>query len=65
MAKQKTKKSAAKRFKITSTGKVLRRVGFSRHLRRHKSAAQLRRYRKNQLVTGRIARRVKRLIAIA
>ena len=35
--KQKTRKGAALRFKITGTGKVLRRKQNSRHLRRKKS----------------------------
>jgi large subunit ribosomal protein L35 len=65
MVKAKSHKSATRRFKITSTGKVMRRVAFGRHLRRKKSAAQLRRYRKNVVVAGKIARRVKRLIAIS
>lgn len=65
MAKQKTNKSAAKRFKITASGKVMRRVAFGRHLRRKKSAAQRRQFRGNQEVSGPLARRVKRLIAIA
>jgi len=65
MAKQKTRKSASKRFKITKTGKVLRRVGFARHLRRNKSAKQLRSYKKTRVVKGKIARRIKRLMAVA
>lgn len=63
--KQKTRKSASKRFKITKTGKVLRRISFGRHLRSNKSSAQKRKYRTTQLVTGRIARRIRRAMAIA
>jgi ribosomal protein L35 len=63
--KQKARKSVVRRFKISATGKVQRRVAFSRHLRRNKSASQLRRYRKTQIVTGKIARRVKRLMALS
>ncbi|HJZ05111.1 50S ribosomal protein L35 [Candidatus Amesbacteria bacterium RIFCSPHIGHO2_01_FULL_48_32] len=63
--KQKTKKSAARRFKITGSGKVLRRVAFGRHLRRSKSAAQKRRYSSHHLVTGPRARKIKRLLALA
>jgi len=65
MPKQKTRKSASKRFRLTKNGKVLRRVSFGRHLRSSKSAAQKRGYRKTKLVTGRVARRVKRLMARA
>ncbi len=63
--KQKTRKSVSRRFKISATGKVIRRVAFGRHLRRNKTAAQRRTYRKSKVVTGKIARRVKRLMAIA
>lgn len=65
MSKQKSHKSATKRFHITKTGKVMRRVAFGRHLRRKKSASQLRTYRNTKQVTGKIARRIKRLMAKA
>jgi large subunit ribosomal protein L35 len=63
--KQKTSKSALRRFKITASGKVMRRVAFGRHLRRKKSAAQLRGYRKDREVSGKMAKRVKRLIGLS
>jgi large subunit ribosomal protein L35 len=65
MPKQKTRKSALKRFKFTKTGKVLRRSSFARHLRRNKSKRQLRKFKTVSLVTGRIARRIRRLAARA
>jgi large subunit ribosomal protein L35 len=43
MSKQKTRKSVSKRFKITKTGKVLRRRGFKRHLNVKKSSSRKRR----------------------
>lgn len=43
MPKQKTRKSLTKRFRITKTGKVLRRQGFRRHLNAKKSAKRRRR----------------------
>lgn len=63
--KQKTRKSASKRFRITKNGKVLRRVSFGRHLRNSKSAAQKRGFKKTRQVHGRVARRIKRLMAQA
>jgi len=63
--KQKTRKAAAKRLKITGTGKVMRRLAFGRHLRRHKSKKAIRRYRKMTSVKGRIGRTAKRMLAIA
>lgn len=64
-SKAKTRKSALKRFKITGSGKIMRRVGFGRHLLRKKTANQKRRYGKKVEVVGKIARRVKRLMARA
>ena len=46
----KTKKSAAKRFKITATGKVLRSSAGRRHLCQTKSAKRRRRLRGSKLV---------------
>lgn len=63
--KQKTNKSAARRFKVTAGGKVLHRSAFSRHLRSNKSASQLRRHKTFKAVSGKIARRVKRLMALS
>ncbi|MBP5191056.1 MAG: 50S ribosomal protein L35 [Opitutales bacterium] len=40
---QKTKKSIAKKFKITGTGKVMLRKPGYRHFLRHKSNSRLRR----------------------
>jgi len=63
--KQKTNKSAAKRLKVTGTGKLMRRVSFGRHLRSHKSKKAIRRYKQMKSVSGRIKRTAKRLLAIA
>jgi large subunit ribosomal protein L35 len=63
--KQKTRKSAMRRFKITGTGKVMRRVSFGRHLRSTKTGRQKRRFHNIKLVTGKVARRVRRLMAIS
>ena len=38
MSKLKTRKSAAKRFKATATGKFMRRRAFHNHLLDHKSS---------------------------
>ena len=46
----KTKKSAAKRFKITGTGKVLRSQAGRRHLCQSKSAKRRRGLRGSELV---------------
>lgn len=63
--KQKTRKGAAKRFKITATGKVLRRHQNARHLRRKKSKKAMRNYDVPVQVTGKMKRKVKRMIGLA
>lgn len=50
IARRKTKKAAAKRFKITATGKLLRRKPGLRHLASSKSSKQKRKLRKAGLV---------------
>lgn len=47
---QKTKKSVAKRFKLTATGKLVRRTPGFRHLLASKSTKQKRRASKDKLV---------------
>ncbi len=47
---QKTKKSVAKRFKITAKGKLVRRTPGFRHLLATKSSKQKRRASKDKLV---------------
>ncbi len=63
--KQKTRKSVTKRFKITATGKVLRRVQNSRHLRRKKSKKAIRNYRNYKEVTGKMAKKIKLMMGVA
>jgi large subunit ribosomal protein L35 len=63
--KQKTRKGVSKRFKITGTGKVLRRAQNMRHLRRKKSKKAKRNYNLMQQVTGKWARKIKRMLGLA
>lgn len=60
--KIKTRKIVYKRFKVTATGKVMRRMPTMRHLRRKKSAKQIRRYRKYVEVTGVLAKKIKSML---
>jgi large subunit ribosomal protein L35 len=48
---QKTKKSVAKRFKLSATGKLLRRTPGFRHLLANKSTKSKRRASKDKLVS--------------
>lgn len=63
--KQKTRKGVAKRFKITASGKVLRRSQNMRHLRANKSKKAIRAYRKDKQVTGKWAIKIKRMLGLA
>ncbi len=62
--KNKTRKIVFKRFKLTSTGKVMRRMPNMRHLRRKKSKKMIRNYRKYVEVTGIFAKKIKAMLHI-
>ena len=50
MPKLKTRKAAAKRFRATGSGKIVRRKAFKSHLLEHKSANKKRALSKTALV---------------
>jgi large subunit ribosomal protein L35 len=60
--KQKTKSAAKKRFKITGTGRVLRRHAMQSHNLEKKSAKRGRDFRNDQPVDESDVREVKRLL---
>ncbi len=62
MPKQKTHSAAKKRFKVTGTGKLLRRRGMKSHLLEKKSAKRKRRFRKDDAVHGADVRELKKLL---
>lgn len=43
MPKMKSHRASAKRYKLTGSGKIMRRTAFRKHLLVHKSTARLRR----------------------
>ena len=63
MPKQKTNRSAAKRFKKTGTGKYKRRQAYKSHILTKKSSKRKRKLRKPALVSKADEKRVKRLLA--
>jgi large subunit ribosomal protein L35 len=63
--KQKTRKSAAKRFKITAKGLVLHRSQGFRHLRSKKSKRTLRRLKMMKKTEGRFKIKIKKMLGIA
>jgi large subunit ribosomal protein L35 len=64
MTKQRTDKSAAKRFKITGTGKVLHRSHYLRHLRASKSKRQVRDLKQLKEAQGEIGKKVLRMLGL-
>ena len=51
MPKLKTRKAAARRFKATGSGKIVRRKAFKSHLLQHKSSSRKRRLSKTAVVS--------------
>ena len=61
MPKIRTHRGTAKRLRVTSTGKVMRRKAFRSHLLEHKSAKRKRAYRMQHEVSASDRRKVIRL----
>ncbi|MGB9690728.1 MAG: 50S ribosomal protein L35 [Candidatus Sumerlaeaceae bacterium] len=62
MPKQKTKRSAAKRFRVTATGKIKRKKAYLSHILTSKDRKRKRRLRKPDFVAPVEAKRIKKLI---
>ena len=58
----KTNKSASKRLKVTTTGKIKRHKAFASHLKTHKSAKRRRNLRKADILEPEDMDRVKRML---
>jgi large subunit ribosomal protein L35 len=64
MPKQKTHSAAKKRFRLTGTGKIVRRHGMKSHLLEHKSAKRKRGFRKLYDVSQADTKEIKRLLGL-
>jgi large subunit ribosomal protein L35 len=64
MPKMKTDRGAAKRFKVTGTGRIRRRRAFRRHLLEKKPSRRTRRLARDADVNPADVRQVKRLLGI-
>ncbi|HSR66517.1 MAG TPA: 50S ribosomal protein L35 [Acidobacteriota bacterium] len=62
--KQKTKKSAAKRFKLTGTGKIKRHSSHASHILTKKSPKRKRKLRQSKLVAPGDQKRVLRMLKL-
>lgn len=59
---QKTRKAIAKRFKVSASGKLIRRSANRRHLLRHKSTKQRRKTGQDQVVPASHTPQLKRAL---
>lgn len=64
MPKLKTHKGTAKRVKLTSTGKILRRRAFGGHLLAKKSKSRKRAINTTAVVKGSMAKNIKRALGV-
>ncbi len=62
MPKMKTRKTAAKRYKITASGRVRRPKSGGNHGMQEKSRKRVRRLRNNDMVHKTMAKHVKRML---
>ena len=63
MSKLKTNRGAAKRFRVTASGKIKRSKGFKNHILTKKSRKRKRRLRAGAMVAAADVPRVRRLLA--
>ena len=64
MPKMKTHSATKKRFRLTGSGKLVRRHGMKSHLLEHKSAKRKRGYRKLYDVSQVDSKEIKRLLGL-
>jgi large subunit ribosomal protein L35 len=62
MPKMKTHRGAAKRFKLTGTGKIVRRKAFMNHLLEKKPSKQTRRLKREAVLAPGDADRMRKLL---
>jgi len=62
MKKMKIKKSVAKRFKVTKTGKVMFEHQYGSHKKKNKSKSRIRRQKEPAVLGGRFGRNIKKLL---
>ncbi len=64
MPKMKTHRGAAKRFKVTGSGKITKNNAFKRHLLESKTSKRKRGLRKAEVISSGDERRVKRMLGL-
>ncbi len=64
MPKMKTDTGAKKRFRVTSTGKIMRRKSYRSHLLEKKSSTRTRRLAQDAEITGGQAKQIRRMLGL-
>ena len=64
MPKQKTRSAAKKRFKVTGTGKILRRPTMRSHNLEHKSSKQKRKFGRDVEAAGSDFKALKQMLGV-
>jgi len=64
MPKMKTHRGAAKRFKVTGSGKIMRRRAFRSHILEKKPSKRTRRLARDQVLNGGDLKEVKKLLGL-
>jgi large subunit ribosomal protein L35 len=62
MPKMKTNRAAAKRFKVTGSGRIRRSKAGCNHMMQEKSRSRLRRLRTNDMVDSTFQKRIKLML---
>ena len=64
MPKMKTHRAAAKRFRVTGTGKIMRERAFRKHKLEHKSSVRTRRLSKDAILAPGDAAQVRKMLGL-
>ena len=64
MPKMKISRTAAKRFRVTGTGKIMRAKAFGYHKLEHKSSVRTRRLAKDQVLAPGDHKNVKKMLGL-
>lgn len=64
MPKMKTHRGAAKRFKLTGSGKLVRRKAYMNHILEKKSSVRTRRLKRESVLSGGDQAQVKKLLGL-
>ena len=65
MPKIKIKRSVARRFKVTKTGKIVFSHQYGSHLKAHKSGSRKRRLKKPAVLSPVFAKKVRKMLGVA